>query len=337
MEMKKKYTILICDDSKEERKRFYERQYDYFNIYGVIKRKEHFIEVDPVDSVEKLHQLIRKLKNKKRLPDIILLDLFYKRAIPNVDEREEQFVKELLEFKQKFKEIKTKVNDYLIPSGVELLKTVRSIDQISPEELPICVYTDKNFNFLLSEDFNKIYKLDPSFIHKDRDFEEPNSRITPAIEYFRLLKIIERNKSIREKTGKKIFISHGHSAEWLKVQVFLEKKMFLGTIELAQQANKGRTIIKKLDDASSLCCYAIIVMSGDDFKLRKNPRTRENVMHEIGFFQGRYGLKNVCIIFEEGTSIPTNLSGIIYLPYKSGNIQKVFPGLIKEIQHLSIK
>lgn len=338
MSKRNEYKVVICDDSQAERMRFYERQFDNFEIYGVAREKGDYKETDPVDSVEKLHKILLDLRERQELPDIVLLDLFYKRPIPNVDELEKEFVAELAELKAKFIEQRMKVNKYLIPSGVELLKRIRLIDEITTDELPICVYTDKNFNFLLSEDFNTIYELDPGSIHKDRDFDEPNSMIPSSTEYFRILRMIEKNRARRKEISEKrrIFISHGSSEDWLRVQSFLEKELNIRTIELAQEVNQGRTVIEKLDDASHSCCYAVVVMTGDDKDESGTSRVRENVMHEIGFFQGRYGVNNVCLIYENGTSVPSNLSGIVYLPYDKGDIKSTFLDLLKEIKVLNI-
>ena len=335
MKNKEKYTVLICDDSKDERFRFYERQFDNFNIFGVIKQDNTFIEINAIDSVEKLYKTILYLRSNNNLPDLILLDLFYKRPLPNIDEVEKDFIKDLLLLKKNFREIKEKANFYLEPSGVELLKRLRLTDEITTDELPISTYTDKNFNFLLSNDFNTIYELDPGFIYKDRDFDEPSSMISSSSEYFRILQMIERSKISKKNKKQKlsIFISHGRSKDWIEVQLFLEREMKRETIELAQQINDGNTIINKLDTTSNKCNYAVVIMTGDDVDPFGNPKVRENVMHEIGFFQGRYGLNNVCLIHEEGASIPSNLSGIVYLPYEKSNIKMIFSDLAKEIQN----
>jgi predicted nucleotide-binding protein len=81
------------------------------------------------------------------------------------------------------------------------------------------------------------------------------------------------------------------------------------TIELAQEPALGRTVIEKLEDNADRCDSAVIVMTGDDIANAGEPRVRENVMHEIGFLQGRYGRKAVILLHEEGVNIPTNLSG----------------------------
>ena len=58
---------------------------------------------------------------------------------------------------------------------------------------------------------------------------------------------------------------------------------------MAQEPNAGRTIIEKLIDNAGRCDSAVIIMTGDDFTQEEEARVRENVMHEIGFFQGFYG------------------------------------------------
>lgn len=53
---------------------------------------------------------------------------------------------------------------------------------------------------------------------------------------------IGENLEAKEKQNR-IFISHGRSSEWYKVQAHLEKDLNYETLELAQQPNTGRTIL----------------------------------------------------------------------------------------------
>jgi predicted nucleotide-binding protein len=100
------------------------------------------------------------------------------------------------------------------------------------------------------------------------------------------------------------------------VQDYLERDLHLLTLELAQEPNKGRTVLQKLDEESNACSFAVVVMTGDDDLGIGAPRARENVMHEIGFFQAKYGLANVCLLHEEGTNIPSNIHGLVYIPFQ---------------------
>ena len=130
----------------------------------------------------------------------------------------------------------------------------------------------------------------------------------------------------------RIFISHGSSEVWRAVQAYIEKDEGIDTLELAQQPNLGRTILQKLDEESSKCSYAVIVMTGDDQISENERRTRENVMHEIGFFQGKFGLSNVCLLYEEGTNIPSNIHGLAYIPFPKDSIESTFGALSRELR-----
>lgn len=130
----------------------------------------------------------------------------------------------------------------------------------------------------------------------------------------------------------RVFIAHGRSPDWREVQAYLEKDLGLPTLELAQEPNQGRTVLQKLDEESGRCTYAVIVMTGDDAATDGTLRARENVMHEIGFFQGKFGLANVSLLHEEGTNIPSNIHGLVYLPYPKGMVSATFSPLARELK-----
>jgi len=117
--------------------------------------------------------------------------------------------------------------------------------------------------------------IDRSFLETlKRDIEyifEINAQFTAADS-----KIIENPQ--------RIFISHGSSKDWMQVQNYIEKDLEIDTLELAQEPNKGRTVLQKLNEESDKCLYAVVVMTGDDIISNVEIRVRENVMHEIGFF-----------------------------------------------------
>lgn len=132
----------------------------------------------------------------------------------------------------------------------------------------------------------------------------------------------------------RVFISHGTSKEWLEVQQYLEKDVKIATLELAQQPNLGRTVLEKLYQESRNCNSAVIVMSGDDIDSDGTIKARENVLHEIGFFQGRYGLNRIILMHEEDVNIPSNIHGVVYTPFTKGNISASFALLQREIHAL---
>lgn len=130
----------------------------------------------------------------------------------------------------------------------------------------------------------------------------------------------------------RVFISHGRSNDWRAVQSFIEKDVEIKTLELAQAPNIGQTIIEKLINNAKYCNSAVIVMTGDDVANENEARVRENVMHEIGFFQGCYGRNFVILLHEEGVNIPTNLSGVAYVPFPRNNIEAGFHVIHRELK-----
>lgn len=146
---------------------------------------------------------------------------------------------------------------------------------------------------------------------------------------------IRANSELAQPTTeapRRVFVSHGRSGDWRQVQAFIEKDVGLPTIELEQQPSGGRTLIEKLDENAARCDSAIIVMTGDDVVNKDEARVRENVMHELGFFQGRYGRNRVVLLHEDGVNIPSNLGGIVYIPYPKGSVDAGFHVLNRELK-----
>ena len=50
-----------------------------------------------------------------------------------------------------------------------------------------------------------------------------------------------------------------------------------------------------------------------------NPRARQNVVLELGYFIGKLGRAKVCALYMEGVEIPSDIHGVLYVPYDAGN------------------
>ena len=133
---------------------------------------------------------------------------------------------------------------------------------------------------------------------------------------------------------RRVFITHGRAADWRELQAFIERDVALDTMELAQEVSAGATIIEKLEAGSTRCDSAVIVMTGDDTDAVGQPRSRENVMHEIGYFQGAFGRSNVILLHEDNCSVPSNLAGIVYVAFPKGLISAGFHVVQRELKHV---
>jgi len=120
--------------------------------------------------------------------------------------------------------------------------------------------------------------------------------------------------------GHKIFLVHGHSEVALHETARYLEKLNQEIVILREQPNHGRTIIEKFEDYADVG-FAIILMTNDDRGAKNDvayneqlPRARQNVIFEFGYFVGRLGRNRVCALYSEGVEIPSDYSGVLYVP-----------------------
>ncbi|HEY4327986.1 MAG TPA: nucleotide-binding protein [Mucilaginibacter sp.] len=136
-----------------------------------------------------------------------------------------------------------------------------------------------------------------------------------------------------------VFIVHGHNNE-VKINVTRTlEKLGLNPIILHEQANAGKTIIEKFEEHSNVD-FAIVILTDDDFgKARKddslNPRARQNVILELGYFIGKLGRNRVCPLYSKGVELPSDLYGLLYLEIDNSEYWKI--SLAKELKAAGYK
>lgn len=148
--------------------------------------------------------------------------------------------------------------------------------------------------------------------------------IVPFVRDYRLF--VENRVSVRPKIAVKIsnriFIVHGHD-DYARETVarFLEKIGFDAVI-LHEQANKGRTIIEKVE-AESDVGFAVVLLTPDDEGAVKGgelePRARQNVILELGYFIGRLGRPRVCALRRGVVDIPSDFTGVVWTEMDTAN------------------
>jgi predicted nucleotide-binding protein len=79
-------------------------------------------------------------------------------------------------------------------------------------------------------------------------------------------------------------------------------------------------LLKMLDGAA----FAFLVMTAEDPQPDGRLRARENVVHEVGLFQGRLGFKRAIVLLEEGCDEFSNIQGLGQIRFPRGNIAAKF-------------
>jgi len=139
--------------------------------------------------------------------------------------------------------------------------------------------------------------------------------------------------SIETKFSKRIFIVHGHDeAARETVARFLERIGFEPII-LHEQASQNKTVIEKIE-ANNDVGFAVVLLTPDDEGCVKGgtlePRARQNVLLELGYFLGKLGRSKVCAIKKGIVEIPSDFAGVVWVPLDEGSSWKQALG--KELQ-----
>src|SRR5262249_32376296 len=85
--------------------------------------------------------------------------------------------------------------------------------------------------------------------------------------------------------------------------------------------------------------FAVVLLTRDDEGRIKGesvlrPRARQNVILELGYFLGRLGRDHVCALMTDGVEEPSDLSGVIYVPFDSGGAWRL--SLAREVKAAGI-
>jgi predicted nucleotide-binding protein len=124
----------------------------------------------------------------------------------------------------------------------------------------------------------------------------------------------ERPAAAESARSRKIFIIHGHAGAEQTVARFLTRLDFEPII-LHEQANQGRTIIEKFE-AHSDVGFAVVLLTADDVGGVKggapNPRARQNVVLELGYFIGKLGRNHVCALKQGDVELPSDILGVVW-------------------------
>ena len=122
-----------------------------------------------------------------------------------------------------------------------------------------------------------------------------------------------------EKTSQKVFTVHGHDeAAKHAVARFIER-LGLEAIILDEQSGGLQAIIDKFEEQAEDVVFAIILLTPDDVGAAKaeqnelQPRARQNVILELGYFIGKLNRNQICLLYKGGVELPSDIRGLSYI------------------------
>ncbi|MFH1551136.1 MAG: nucleotide-binding protein [Planctomycetota bacterium] len=153
------------------------------------------------------------------------------------------------------------------------------------------------------------------------------SKVDAAINYLEMTpefkSIFQETKSEepqRSPRNKKVFVVHGHDEGPRESVARVLEKLDLTPIILFEQPSRSRTIIEKIEHHSDVS-FAVILLTPDDIgapideQEKHQPRARQNVILELGYFIGKLGRENLCVLYKDGVEVPSDVHGVGYVIY----------------------
>jgi hypothetical protein len=122
------------------------------------------------------------------------------------------------------------------------------------------------------------------------------------------------------KWANKVFVVHGHDSEVRESVARLLEKFDLEAVILDEKPNEGLTIIEKFETHSDVG-YAIVLLTPDDVggpnEQQLEPRARQNVVLELGYFVGALTRKRVCALVRNPLELPSDIHGLVWVEWNS--------------------
>lgn len=129
-----------------------------------------------------------------------------------------------------------------------------------------------------------------------------------------------------------IFIGHGRSSQWRDLKDHLHDKHGYRIEAYETGARAGHVIRDILDDMASKASLALLVLTAEDEQADGTFHARQNVIHEVGLFQGKIGFNRAITLIEHGVEPFSNLQGIDQIRYSKGNIRETFGEVLATIK-----
>jgi predicted nucleotide-binding protein len=129
----------------------------------------------------------------------------------------------------------------------------------------------------------------------------------------------------------RVFIGHGNNSAWRELKDHLQDLHGVEVEAFEIGARAGLAITEVLEQMLRRSSMALLVMTAEDVDGRGLTHARENVIHELGLFQGRLGFDRAIIMLEDRCQDFSNIRGIVQIRFPSGAISTKFGEVVATI------
>jgi len=142
----------------------------------------------------------------------------------------------------------------------------------------------------------------------------------------------QANRSAAAVAGPVIFIGHGQDPAWRDLKDHLVHQQGLTVQAYETGARAGHSIRDILESMLNSSAFAILVFAAEDDMADESRRARQNVVHELGLFQGRLGWHRALLLVETGTDLFSNIEGVQQIQYSKGHVRETFGDVLATLR-----
>jgi len=126
----------------------------------------------------------------------------------------------------------------------------------------------------------------------------------------------------------KIFIGHGGNEQWRDLKDHLQDVHGFEVVAYEIGPRAGLSVKEILEEMLNKSSIAFLVLTGEDVKNYGELHARQNVVHELGLFQGKLGFRRAIALLEEGVTEFSNIYGVNQVRFSKGNIRETFGDVV---------
>ena len=161
-----------------------------------------------------------------------------------------------------------------------------------------------------------------------------DSKSRPDIEsIFSILeRHVDESKIVTKAHPVSVFIGHGRDPQWRDLKDHLHEQHGFNVTAYEIGPRAGMSVKEVLERMLTDSSFALLVFTGEDIHADGELHARENVIHEVGLFQGKLGFLKSIMLLEEGVKEFSNILGVNQIRFGKGHIRETFGDVIATIK-----
>lgn len=129
-----------------------------------------------------------------------------------------------------------------------------------------------------------------------------------------------------------IFIGHGRDGQWYELAGHLRDQHGFRVVAYEFGPRAGMSVKEVLEEMLDSAAFALLVLTGEDLHADGELHARDNVIHELGLFQGRLGFTRAIALLEEGVVEFSNILGINQIRFPKDGIRAAYGDVLATVR-----